>query len=428
MLIFILHGINFISLMLLVPLSIDYLGEVKYGIWVTLSSVVMWINNFDFGIGNGLRNKLSESFAENDLVKAKRYISTAYSVFAKLVAGLILSFVIIAPFIDWTSVFNSPQSISNEVEETIFFVFITYSLLFFTKLISSVINADQKPALNSFLGVLGNVLTLLAIYALHKTTSSNLILLGVFSSLMPLIIFIIASIVLFRSIYKKVAPSIKSSDKHYTKDLVGLGLKFFVIQLSGVIMFASQNLIITQLLGPEQVTVYNVAYRYFYFIPLIFNVVLTPLWSAYTEAYTKNEMSWIINSIKKIHYVWFILSVIVVLMVIASDFVYNIWVGSEIKVPFLLSILMGIYVIIFNWNNIYAYFLNGIGKIKLQFYYSILIALLNIPVSILLVKYFDLDLSGVVISGCIFLGVGAIWAPVQYSKIINRKAKGIWNK
>ncbi len=427
-LIFLLHGFNFLSLLLLVPLSIDYLGEVKYGIWVTLSSVVMWIGNFDFGIGNGLRNKLAEAFAENDYDKAKKFTSTAYFVFGKIIILIIIIFICTVWFIDWTAVFNAPFQLNNELQTAVIYVFVLYAVLFFSRLISSVINADQKPALSSFLGVLGNILTLIAVYFLFKTTTGSLTLIGIMSFTAPLLVFIAASLYLFRGVYKKVSPSVKHIDNNYSKDLVSLGFKFFIIQLSGLILFATGNIIISQLLGPEQVTVYNVAYRYFYFIPLVFNVVLAPFWSAYTEAYAKNEIDWIKKSVKKILLIWGILSTVVLLMIFVSGTVYRIWVGQNIEVPFLLSVLMGLFVIISNWNNIFTYFLNGVGKIQLQFYSSIFTAIINIPLSIFLVKNLELGLSGVILSTCICLFIGSVWAPLQYQKIISKTAIGIWDK
>ena len=60
----------------LVPVTINYLNEYEYGIWLTLSSIILWIDTFDIGLGNGLRNKLGCAIAENDYSKGKAYVST----------------------------------------------------------------------------------------------------------------------------------------------------------------------------------------------------------------------------------------------------------------------------------------------------------------------------------------------------------------
>ena len=187
-------------------------------------------------------------------------------------------------------------------------------------------------------------------------------------------------------------------------------------------------MIIVQIMGPKEVTTYNIAYKYFFYISIIFQMILTPFWSAYTEAYVKGEFEWIKNSIKKIFRIWIILSIITVLMLGFSNIVYRLWVGSEIHVPITLSIVMCIFIIISNWNNIFVYFINGTGKIRIQFYSSIFVALINIPLSIYFAKYLKFGSPGIMLATCICVAVGSILAPIQYNKLINVKATGIWNK
>jgi O-antigen/teichoic acid export membrane protein len=113
-------------------------------------------------------------------------------------------------------------------------------------------------------------------------------------------------------------------------------------------------------------------------------------------------------------------------MLILADKAYVFWVGKSIKVPFMLSVAMAFYVVINAWCGIFAQFLNGVGKIKLQLYSGLVGALINIPLAIFLGKY--MGISGVVLSTCFLAVIAAVWAPVQYYKLINNTAKGIWNK
>ena len=50
------------------PMLLSYLGDEKYGLWATVLSIITWINFFDVGIGNGLRNLLAKILAEDDPV------------------------------------------------------------------------------------------------------------------------------------------------------------------------------------------------------------------------------------------------------------------------------------------------------------------------------------------------------------------------
>ena len=425
---FLLQVFNFFSLMAIVPVTLNYLGKTEYGIWLTLASILSWLINLDFGLGNGLRNKLAEALALNDIKLARFYISTAYAVFAIGIFAAFLIYASIHGLLNWGNILQAPGDYTNLLNNLILYVIILFLVQFLLKLITSVINADQRPALNGGLSLITNTITLLIVYLLSKYTKPSLTLFGLVSSGIPVVVFLVASIILFSGHFKNISPSFKYINLKYSSSLVKLGMQFFVIQISSLIVFTTGNIIITQLYGPKSVVTYNVAYKYFYMVPLVFNVVLAPFWSAFTEAYVKKEFDWIKNSIRKLVFIWMILSVIAIIMIIASDFVYKIWVGSQIHVPFMLSVASGVFVIIANWNNIFGYFINGVGKVRLQLYYSIIIAILNIPLSIFLAKNAGLGITGVMVSTNICLLFASIWAPLQYHKIISEKAKGIWNK
>ena len=84
-----LKGISVIIAFLLVPMTLHYLNSVQYGIWLTLSSIVAWMVYFDFGLGNGLRNKLAEALAQSDFELAKSYVSTAYFLITFIIIGFL---------------------------------------------------------------------------------------------------------------------------------------------------------------------------------------------------------------------------------------------------------------------------------------------------------------------------------------------------
>jgi O-antigen/teichoic acid export membrane protein len=423
-----LHVFNFVSLMAIVPVTLDYLGKTEYGIWLTLASILSWLINLDFGLGNGLRNKLTEALALNDIKLARIYVSTAFAVFS---VGIIAAFIIyfaIHGSLNWAQLLQAPTEYALLLNTLVLYVIILFLVQFLLKLITSIINADQRPALNGGLSLIINSLTLLVVYLLSIYAETSLTIFALVSSGIPVLVFLIASLFLFSGHFKNISPSFKFVNLKYSSSLVKLGMQFFVIQISSLIVFTTGNIIIAQLYGPKSVVTYNVAYKYFYMVPLVFNVALAPFWSAFTEAFVKKEFDWIKNSVRKLVYIWMGLSLIAIVMIIASDFVYEIWVGPQVQVPFMLSVSCGIFVIIANWNNIFGYFINGVGKVRLQLYYSIIIAFLNIPLSIFLAKNIGLGVTGVMVSTNICLIFASVWAPIQYRKLISGTAKGIWNK
>lgn len=409
----------------LVPLTINYINPTRYGIWLTLSSIVAWLSYFDIGFGHGLRNKFTEALAKGEDEEAKIYVSTTYFSLSAIMAIILILFFIINPFLNWSSILNSPPSMEAELSTLALMVFVFFCLQFVFKLVTTVLTANHQPAKASLLYFLGSLLSLIIIYILTKTTAGNLLYLGGVLSITPVLIMFIAGIWFYNSSYKKFAPSIRFFRFKYVKQLMNLGGQFFIINISVLLMLSTDNIVITQLLGPEKVTVFNVAYKLFTAISMVYMLIITPLWSAYTDAFTKGDFDWIKKTLKMTKKIWLALSGLTLFVLFISPWFFKIWV-PEVTVPFSLSLAMCTYVIGYIWLNIYTFLLNGMGKIRLQLYVSLVASVLYIPLVIYFGKLWGL-VGITIISTFFFVATGAIYA-VQVKKLISKSATGIWNK
>jgi O-antigen/teichoic acid export membrane protein len=241
-------------------------------------------------------------------------------------------------------------------------------------------------------------------------------------------VLIIASIYFFNSDYKEIRPSINCVNFSYAKDLLNLGVQFFIIQIVGLVIYQSTNIIIAQYFGPNDVTIYNIAYKYFSIILMAFTIIISPFWAAYTEAWTRNDIEWIRNTVKKLLSIWFLMCAGGVLMLIFSPQFYFIWIGDSVKIPFRLSLILFIYFITFTFGGVFNMFINGVGKIRLQMYSSIIGAIVFIITAILILEYTNLGVSGIVIASILSNFNGIFLAPIQFYKIVNNQARGIWNR
>ncbi len=423
-----IKGISMVISFLFVPLTINYVNPTNYGIWITLSSLIVWFNFFDIGLGNGLRNKLTEAFAQKDFKLAKIYVSTTYAILSLIIFPIMLIFFVANPFIDWTSVFNAPASMGGELRALMLVVFIFFCLKFVLQLFITILFADQKPSLNNALNLVWNTITLLIIFILTKTTKGSLFWLGTVISVVPVLVLAITSFYFFRHQYKDFAPSLKYVRFTYAKDLLSLGVQFFIISIAGVIIFSSTNLIISQLYGPVEVTPYNIAYKYFSITTMLFSMAMVPFWSAFTDAYVIKEFGWIKSSVRKLLIMWALLLVFSVFMLVFSGFFYRVWLGKVVEIPFHLSLVVFIYFIFHSLSLIYTSFLNGVGKIRLSLISAIVEAIIYIPAALLFSKYMGMGVGGIVLASALSPLIGCIWMPIQYYKLINQKATGIWDK
>jgi len=424
---FIIKGLSILISLLLVPLTIDYVNPTKYGIWLTLSSIIGWFTFFDIGFGNGFRNRFAEAVAKKQFKLAKIYVSTTYAILSSIIGVVLILFLVINPFLNWSSILNTQQEMAQELNTLALIVFVFFCLQFVLKLLTTVMTANQQPAKATLINFYGNAGALILIFILTKLTSGNLVYLGFALSIVPFLVLLGTSFWFYKHEYKIFAPELRYVNFRFTKNLMGLGLRFFVIQISGIILFSTDNIIISQIFGPQEVTPYNLAFKYFSIVTIVFSIITTPFWSAFTDAYTKNDFQWIKKSISKMLKVSGIFIAVIIVMVFFSKEFYYLWVGRAIDVPIQLSLFMGFYFVLMLLLQPFNYFINGTGKIQLQLIQSVVAALVNIPLAFYLAKIPALGISGIVLSTVICTAPGLVFSIIQYKRIINSKARGVWN-
>jgi len=209
------------------------------------------------------------------------------------------------------------------------------------------------------------------------------------------------------------------------KDIMSLGMKFFIIQISLIVIYQTNNFIIAQISGPQDVTIYNISYRYMSLAFMIFTIIINPYWSAFTEAYSKLDYGWMKNEVMKLRRVIIVVCIIVIFSILISNFAYKFWIGDIVFIPFLVTISLGAYFIVISIVSLHTNILNGTGKIKLQLIVYLFGAVLHIPTAIFFGNLFGI--VGVVMSATFYFGIIAIFSIMQVNKVINKEAKGIWN-
>jgi len=423
---FLIKGISIAISMAFVPLTINYVNPTQYGIWLTLSSIVAWFSFFDMGFGNGLRNRFAEAKAVGNMESARIYISTTYAVLGIIFGTVFLLFYGINFFIDWSKVLNAPSNMAHELSILALIVFSFFCIQIVLKTINTVLIADQKPAKSAFFDMLGQLLALVIIFILTKTTKGSLLYMGIALGFVPIIVLLLSSFWFYNTAYKSFAPSFKYIRFSFANDIMKLGVKFFIIQIAVLVVYQTTNIIIAHVCSPEDVTIYNIAYKYFGIGIMIFGIVISPFWSAFTEAYSLNDYSWMIKSVNYLRYVALFIIIIVLFMVLVSPLFFHLWIGDIVKIRLTVSIIVALYIMVIIWNSLYSMLLNGMGKIKLQLYVSLVGTVINIPLAIFFGKSYGIE--GVVLSSFLLNLVSAIYSPIQVKRLINKNAKGIWNE
>jgi len=411
-----------------VPLTLNYLDKTRYGLWIALYSFLNWIFIFDIGIGNGLRNKVTELKAQDKAGEIKNYVSTSYVIFGFLAIILAVLFIIINRFIDWSRVLNAPDTMKYELSSAIYIIFGVLCFSFVLKLIDSVLAGDLKNSISGLISVIAHILSLIGIILLSKFTTPSILKYALMYTGTSLIVTLLASIFLYSGMYKEYSPSIKNVDLSLSKDLVSVGIKFFFISLSMNLMFTANGLIISNLLGPEYVTDYSINLKYFTVSSMLFTLLVQPLWSGYGDAYHRNDYEWIKKTFSLLHKLLLIMVCILILMIIAQKWIFYIWIGDKIQVDYSLSILFSLYCLVYMLNSIYNPFVNATSKIKLQMILYTILSILYLIMAVIFVKYLNLGIKGIVLALILLHDLPlAIIMKIQSKKILSG-APGIWQQ
>lgn len=411
-----------------ISLSIKYLGKDSYGVWVILAGLLVWTDLFDFGFTHGLRNMLAEAIAKGETDQGKSYVSTTFAVMFFVSVLLAIVFVPMIELIDWNSLLKIDFISDRETKTLLYVVLASFILKMIYKPITAVLNAVQWPSIVQLISLIGAILALIALaILLVRDESPSLITYVVTQSGAPVIVLILASAYLFKYKFTHIKPSLCAIDFSHFKKLFTLGGSFFLIQSSWLIIYQTDNIIISHLFGPSSVTDYNIVQRYFSILSIGIGVILSPFWSAFTDAYTKKEISWIKASVNKLIKVLVIFSIVAIFFVLLSNEVYRLWIDPSIYISYLISGLMAISVIISSIFNIFIYVINGIGKLRLSIYANLFGACINIPLCYLFADTLMFGIAGILIASILCTSIIGIIALIQYKKLIASNASGIWN-
>ena len=423
-----IRGVSMILTLISAPIMLHHVDRADYGVLLTLTSIVGWVGYMDVGLGNGLRNKLPEFLAKGDFHSAKKIVSSCYVTLAIYVALIIVIFLMVSPFVDWLGVLNSPTSDAGEIRGLTNVVFIAFCIQFLFGLINSILFAYQMPAFQSLFTFVGQFIALIAlVIQVYVFDVTSVLQIGAVNSMIPPLVLFLGSIGLFRTKLEEIAPSFKLFEFKSVGSILSLGLKFFVLQMITIVLFQANSIIIARVVSPEAVVEYNLAFKYVSLLTMIFTIVITPVWSATMDAYVRKDFAWINKTISLSRKVCIASIFIGVLMVLASKFVYGIWLGKgTIDINYSTTSLILLYISFEMLYKVYGTIINGTGKVFAQMILTGVIAIIYIPLAILLGKLFGL--SGVLIANAIVFALNYLWSKVQCNKLISQTATGIWNK
>lgn len=412
-------GVSILLSLIYVPVVLNYLGDYKYGVWASVLSILSWISYFDLGIGNGLRNRLSEALAsDNPKTNAKTLITSAYAILGGVVAAIAIICGLAITLIDWPALLSA-WNVGENLLCVMEISFLGMCFSFVLMLCNNIFYALQKAQTVNLMAVFQQAVMLLSVWLLSLTRTSDLTAVAIFYVCSNILVYGgFTAFIFLRN--RAIAPSLKYFDGHVAKDLGGLGIKFFITQIATLVLFTTDNLIISNLFGPEQVTVYSTANKVFTVIISLFAALVVPLWSKTTVDYARGDIGEIRLTLAKMYKLFGFAAAGTAFLVVVFKPLVALWLGRDLGFSWSLILMMGLYAIVYMWNTIWSQIINGLTLVNFMVVVACVQAIVNIPLSLLFATSCGFGIEGVLLGTVLTMAISSVTYPAYARRALAR--------
>lgn len=400
------------------PLVLACLGQEKYGIWVSLLSIVSWIYYFDLGIGNGLRNKLAISITNRDEEESKKLLSISYLLIGLMSFGIFMIAFVILQLFDVGKALEIDY-IDEDINAIILCALLFACINFVASLANNTLYALQQASSVSFFNILGQGFYVIAMAIYLYKDYDLLMSVAIAEGGAQLLKNIVESIWVYGR-NKELRFSIKNLDVSYSKGIMAFGLQVFAMNMAALVLNTGDNLVITKFLGAADVTPYNFCYKYFGMINGFFLAVITPLLSAYTAAYAKGDIQWLKKTVKKSLKLYALFFLGIIGCGIIFEPFSKIWLRQDLNYGFDLIFYTGLYYALLMFTHCFSTLLMGLGVIGKSTILNVMEAILNIPISIFFTVNCSMGVNGVILGSVICMAMSAVAYPILGAKAIKQ--------
>jgi O-antigen/teichoic acid export membrane protein len=356
-------GTNLIS----IPLTLNYLGPERFGLWVTIASANTLLDFADLGISNGLMNSIAGAIGEGDRARIRTAVSSAF--FLLLGIGMVVAvlFLGLAPLLPWGRIFPAarPELLSEAVRACGVFA-ACFALNLPMGIVRRVQLGFQEGFLSNLWQCLASVLSLLALLlAIRMKAGLPLLVLGLTGA--PLFALTLNWLHEFVVIRPWLRPAWSSFRWQTGRTLVHSGLLFVCMQISFLLFTVADPIIAATYLGLTAAAGFAVAQRLFLFQNSLQSLWLAPLWPAYAEAWARGDVRWVRRTLLRSALLAAASAAAVgLVLVVFRARIFPAWLRRDWFPPLSLSLGLALSMVALSTGSAFSMFLNGVNAIRQQ--------------------------------------------------------------
>jgi O-antigen/teichoic acid export membrane protein len=355
-----------------VPVLLKILGTNDYGLWVTLTALVGWLNLFDFGSGYSLKNKVTESLVKDDRGDLQVLVAGTIQFY------LLSTFVILIVFafsLYFLQAFRQHLGLTC-------ILYLPVILSFPLTVGHFIIQGLKKFNLFNSLLLAQSFLWLLTIllFKYNIILSDIYVIAVVYSVLYVLVNFSIFYFSLY-TLNFRWRELLDFNHFKSSKASLMVGGKFFLLQISSLMLFSIGNIMTYNNLQLKDVAQFDTVNKIFTMAMLFFNVLISVFWAEISHAKALQEKI----KLTKMYQQLLAITAAFVLGTVAVSFftptIITMWTKGVISVTLKQLIPFILLTTIQSFSYVGAVFLNAFEDLSGQVIYSVISAILIIPVA-----------------------------------------------
>lgn len=368
----------------LVPVLVGFLGPVQFGIWAAYQSLQGLLVFADFGIGNGMQNAVTVALAHGDTRRAQSLISSA--LVALLVAAGLLGAVAVVGLnvpavVTWLSG-GRPDDTELSALRVGIAVFVVAGLL------AIPLSCGERLALAMQEGfvthgtrAITTILSFCCVLVLVRAQASFAAI--CMATSLPVLTGPLLSWMVVTRGRSWALPAISAISAVETRAVLRSGIGFLAVQMTAILGFGLDAILIERYAGPVEVANYTVVQRLFSLVGMVVGIALAPLWPAYADARARGDYAWIRKTFWRSLLATAVVAggLSIVLAALAGPIAAR-WVGNAITPPASLVTAFAAWSFVLACGMAFSYFWNGMHMLRLQAGIGLLFVSISLPAKI----------------------------------------------
>ncbi len=379
----------------IVPLTVGYMGPERYGAWIAISAFVGWLQLSDGGMSNSLTNSLVNALSRDDRHEARVLVSSGMAFLACAGVLLVAIALVGSRLLTGSHLLGVYDPLlAKEVNESLLYAVLLVACALPLGVTDRVLYALQQPHYPNGWNALSSVLSLVAVYG---ATRAQWGLPGLVVAMLGTrtLVSLGGSCWLFMRHMPGLRPTSTALSIRAARELVRSGAGFLLIQVSALVLYSTDSIILSRALGPATVASYSVAWKLFSIPAIGMSLVFPYLWPAYADAIARRDTQWVKATLKRT-LLWTVggSTTLVIIMVPSARYAIRHWAGADIAPDQVVVAWMAAWAVLSSFVNALVCPINASGRIANQARYGVVMAIANIGLSIWWVRLYGA--SGVI--------------------------------